>query len=155
MLANYSLDTTDRSKISSDQKRLFFAASLNPLSFFANTPFKGICPIMQTITYIFIVWARNFCGVGSRWSKYWKLYIRIEKNLWDTDDPDHLIWISTRALLILGALLNFFISTLIKAPNSTLDKELFFRSTSDSKRARNTDCEVEIPSFNADQAHFP
>ena len=31
---------TDTSKISSDQKRLFFAVSLYPLSFFANTPFK-------------------------------------------------------------------------------------------------------------------
>ena len=35
------IDATDRSKISSDQKRLFIAVSLYPLSFFANTPFKG------------------------------------------------------------------------------------------------------------------
>ena len=35
------IDTTDRSKISSNQKRLFFAVNLYPLSFFANTPFKG------------------------------------------------------------------------------------------------------------------
>ena len=34
------IDATDRSKISSDQKRLFFALSLYPLSFFPNTPFK-------------------------------------------------------------------------------------------------------------------
>ena len=34
------IDPTDRSKISSDQKRLFFAVSPNPLSFFANTSFK-------------------------------------------------------------------------------------------------------------------
>ena len=35
---------TDRSKISSDQiqKRLFFAVSLCPLSFFANTPFENV-----------------------------------------------------------------------------------------------------------------
>ena len=33
-------DATDRSKISSDQKRIFIALSLHPLSFFANTPFK-------------------------------------------------------------------------------------------------------------------
>ena len=32
------IDATDRSKISSDQKRLFSALSLYPLSFFANTP---------------------------------------------------------------------------------------------------------------------
>ena len=36
------MDATDRSKISSDQKRLFLALRLNPLSFFANTPFKFI-----------------------------------------------------------------------------------------------------------------
>ena len=34
------IDATDRNKISSDQKRLFFIVSLNPLWFFANTPFK-------------------------------------------------------------------------------------------------------------------
>ena len=36
------IDATDRSKISSDQKRIFIALSLYPLSFFANTPFKFI-----------------------------------------------------------------------------------------------------------------
>ena len=34
------IDATDRSKISSDQKRKFFTVILYPLSFFANTPFK-------------------------------------------------------------------------------------------------------------------
>ena len=34
------IDATERSKISSDQKRLFFAVNLYPLSFFVNTPFK-------------------------------------------------------------------------------------------------------------------
>ena len=34
------IDATDRSKISSDRKRLFFALRLYPLSFFASTPFK-------------------------------------------------------------------------------------------------------------------
>ena len=34
------IDAPDRSKISNDQKRSFFAVSLYPLSFFANTPFK-------------------------------------------------------------------------------------------------------------------
>ena len=37
---NAATDATDRSKISSDQKRFFIALSLYPLSFFANTPFK-------------------------------------------------------------------------------------------------------------------
>ena len=35
------VDATDRIKISSDQKRLFFAVSLYPFPFFANTPFKS------------------------------------------------------------------------------------------------------------------
>ena len=35
------IGATDRSKISSDQKRFFIALSLYPLSFFANTPFKA------------------------------------------------------------------------------------------------------------------
>ena len=34
------IDATDRSKISSDQKRFFIALILYPLSFFANIPFK-------------------------------------------------------------------------------------------------------------------
>ncbi len=34
------IDATDRSKISSDQKRFFIALSLYPLSFFANTSFN-------------------------------------------------------------------------------------------------------------------
>ena len=36
------IDVTDRSKISSDQKRFFNALSLYPLSFFANTPSKPL-----------------------------------------------------------------------------------------------------------------
>ena len=35
------IDATARSKIGSDQKRLFIALSLFPPSFFANTPFKS------------------------------------------------------------------------------------------------------------------
>ena len=35
------IDSTERSKISSDHHRSFFDASLYPLSFFANTSFKG------------------------------------------------------------------------------------------------------------------
>ena len=39
------LYATDRMKISSDQKRLFFAVSLFPLLFFASTPFNNGIPI--------------------------------------------------------------------------------------------------------------
>ena len=42
------IDATDRSKISSDQKRFFIALCLYPLLFFANTPFNIVfwywCP---------------------------------------------------------------------------------------------------------------
>ena len=44
------IDATDWSKISSDQKRIFIALSLYPLSFFANTPFKmlpSICILLR------------------------------------------------------------------------------------------------------------
>ena len=39
--------STDRSKISSDQKRFFIALSLYPLSFLANTPFKTMFLILS------------------------------------------------------------------------------------------------------------
>ena len=43
VLINFLLkDATDRSKISSDQKRFFIALLLYPHSFFANTPFKNV-----------------------------------------------------------------------------------------------------------------
>ena len=51
------IDATDRSKISSDQKRLFFAVSLIPLPFFSNTPFK----IWRLYRYnFFINWHLNY-----------------------------------------------------------------------------------------------
>ena len=43
------IDATDKSKISSDQKRFFIALSLDPLSFFTNTPFNlGIQLCLET-----------------------------------------------------------------------------------------------------------
>ena len=45
------IDATDKSKISSDRKRLFFALHLYPLSFFANTPFNMNKTIKQNITH--------------------------------------------------------------------------------------------------------
>ena len=36
------LGATDRSKIRSNQHRIFFDEGLYPISFFANTPFKSI-----------------------------------------------------------------------------------------------------------------
>ena len=47
-------DTTDRSKISGDQKRFFIALSLCPISFFANTPFN-IMNFGQFVLIFFIV----------------------------------------------------------------------------------------------------
>ena len=64
-------EATDRIKIRSDQKCLFFAVSLYPLSFFANTPFKKLtlyrnthCNTTSTqmfhkITYKTIILARR------------------------------------------------------------------------------------------------
>jgi len=48
------IDATVRSKISSNQKRLFFAVSLYPLSFFANTPFKTLNELsfLQTLNFL-------------------------------------------------------------------------------------------------------
>ena len=51
------IDATDKSKISSDQKRFFIALSLYPLSFFANTPFKAL----KFQTYIF--WSNRICSL--------------------------------------------------------------------------------------------
>ena len=47
------IDATDRSKISSDQKRFFIALCLYPLSFFANTPFNKI--FLNYFILIFII----------------------------------------------------------------------------------------------------
>jgi len=48
------IEATDRSKISSDQKRFFLALSLYPLSFFANTPFnkKDVFKILCNVAVI-------------------------------------------------------------------------------------------------------
>ena len=48
------IDSTDRSKIISYQKRFFNALSLYPLSFFANTPFKNKWFAFGTHYYISI-----------------------------------------------------------------------------------------------------
>ena len=53
-------DATDKSKISSDQKRPIFALSLYPLSFFPNTTFKTLKDFIQdwrlNLTVCYIVW---------------------------------------------------------------------------------------------------
>ena len=48
------IDATDRSKISSDQKRFVIALSLYPLSFFANTPFND--NFLQLIFFQIFTW---------------------------------------------------------------------------------------------------
>ena len=53
------IDATDGSKISSDQKRLFFAVSLYPLSFFTNTPFK--IPVSE-VSSLYILVSENLNG---------------------------------------------------------------------------------------------
>ena len=49
------IEATDRSKINSDQKRFFIALSLYPLSFFANTPFKGTV-VNQALSCLKVTW---------------------------------------------------------------------------------------------------
>ena len=48
--------STDRSKISSDQKRFFIALSLYPLSFFANTPFNDMGSQTYWPPIILLIW---------------------------------------------------------------------------------------------------
>ena len=69
-------DATDKSKISSDQKRFFIALSLYPLSFFANTPFnKSICAfqsmhkkkVISTRDYGMNLWPRGSSSFSFIW----------------------------------------------------------------------------------------
>ena len=48
------VDATDRSKITSDQKRLFIAVSICPLSFLANTPFNLINNMEDIVVFLHI-----------------------------------------------------------------------------------------------------
>ena len=59
------IDATGRSNISSDQKRLFFAVTLYPLSFFANTSFKLLILSNPSFTFskIFLIYATVQCFV--------------------------------------------------------------------------------------------
>ena len=52
------IDATDRSKISSDQKRFFIALKLNPLSFFTNTPFSNFEYFLMHQTVLKILFSR-------------------------------------------------------------------------------------------------
>ena len=70
------IDATDRSKISSDQKRFFIALSLYPLSFFENTPFKGYhceanmqCKLKIRPLNIFLFYRFGFAELTSTISK--------------------------------------------------------------------------------------
>ena len=65
------IDATDRSKISSDQKRFFIALSLDLLSFFANTPFivsywdkihwDTVKPIQSWKIYVLLLRSLDLC----------------------------------------------------------------------------------------------
>ena len=79
------IDSTDRSKISSDQKRLFIAVSLYPLTFFAYTPFKGspniklMFPVTK-IYFYFLLFSLNL------WDESWIMgsrELRFSLNLCD------------------------------------------------------------------------
>ena len=64
------IDATDRSKISSNQKRFFIALSLYPLSFFANTPFNSPFAIQK--------WSYNRV---SKWSYILVPYLDLTQTL--------------------------------------------------------------------------
>ena len=57
------IDATDRSKISSDQKRFFIALSLYPLSFFWNTPFKIDIKIVYLKRCYFTIYLKVFFDI--------------------------------------------------------------------------------------------
>ena len=75
------IDATDRSKISSDQKRFSIALSLYPLSFFANTPFNNhyFMKECSKFSYPWDVWLlHGFRDTGLRNTEvlYSRIYIR-------------------------------------------------------------------------------
>ena len=76
------IDATDKSKISSDRKRLFFALRLYPLSFFASTPFKGVKIIWDIKETVLAIWNdRNDMPDSSRYP--WNLILikNVEDNV--------------------------------------------------------------------------
>ena len=85
------IDTTDRSKISSDQKRFFIALSLYPLSFFANTPFKvreiGLNldffprPNIQFETFAFKQFYNEYCTIVQSAFCNWQVAIYLQNRV--------------------------------------------------------------------------
>ena len=72
------IDATYRSKISSDQKRLFSAVSLYPFTFFANTPFKCshayfLAKIFASFL-LFFKWSLKICLIRLNFSNLILLY---------------------------------------------------------------------------------
>ena len=65
------IDATDRSKISSDQKRFFIALSLYPLSFFANTPFNLIFKMSSSVPPHYLYDGTLFLQFVDFFLKFW------------------------------------------------------------------------------------
>ena len=65
------IDASDRSKISSDQKRFFIALSLYPLSFFANTPFNyAVDNYVKAVSrFSLITFLNNFANLVTTFNK--------------------------------------------------------------------------------------
>ena len=84
------IDATDKRKISSDQKHLFIAFSLYPLSFFANTPFKlmvwlnrsktGLTVCQWTNTNFYLKDSRFYVNF-TNYLKPIKMYQYLNKNI--------------------------------------------------------------------------
>ena len=100
------IDATGRSNIGSDQKRLFFAVSLYPLSFFANTSFKLLILSNPSFTFskISLIYATVQCFVQlPETCKNMSIIIFQEsknfKYLWSTAFKS--AWVNTRNMIFL------------------------------------------------------
>ena len=74
------IDATDRSKISSVQKRFFIALSLYPLSFFANTPFNNYSQ-GNLVTELYLNKNMEVLGVCSFLAKMYSLMLKISRKV--------------------------------------------------------------------------
>jgi len=89
------IDATDRSTISSDQKRLFFAVSVYPLSFFANPPYD------ENWSYYFLGEMLTKLSLDNTMLVYkflqelqYSLLYSLSWKLRYILNPDRLIWVS-------------------------------------------------------------
>jgi len=76
------IDVADRSNISSDQKRLFFAVIIYPLSFLANTPFKLVMYVFFINGNQQFVFFPASCGFRSQFGFLTHFFIHLCRRVW-------------------------------------------------------------------------